>query len=565
MRAEVTIPGNLLNRNRATRVLLGLGLSRCDLTTDTDGLKRVLASAVVGVFLLMIQLVSPLITEAGDKKMSGTTSTITILHTNDLHGHLTGWPGWEGPFAGKTLGGADRIATVIKQVRQSVGADHLLVLDAGDTFGDTMLASETKGQAVVEVMNALGYDAMALGNHDPDFSMEVLRERIRQAGFAVLAANMLDAETGQPSIQPSLIREVAGVQIGIVGLAYPQTALTTAEENLRGVTFHSAVDTARRWVPRLRSQGAQVIVALSHAGLGADMALARAVDGIDVIVGGHSHNRIEEPIREGHTLIVHAGAHGSDVGRLDVTISDGRMTTAHHRLVMLDHDIVSSDPAVASLLRTLREPYRDRLEEPLGLATQAIPRSQTLAGPHPRIRDAESPVDSLFADILREKLHVQVVFLPGVGYGVALGPGTVTAEALRNMLPHDSQMVMMMLTGAQLREILEQAVENVVTDDPEKKVGGMIQVSGMMFTYNPAKPYPNRVQSAHVGGQALRSDQVYWVATNSLLAGGGHRYRTFMAGQDRQERGSQYELLREWFSRQSPIEAPAPGRIQVVP
>jgi 2',3'-cyclic-nucleotide 2'-phosphodiesterase (5'-nucleotidase family) len=141
----------------------------------------------------------------------------------------------------------------------------------------------------------------------------------------------------------------------------------------------------------------------------------------------------------------------------------------------------------------------------------------------------------------------------------------VTAEALRNMLPHDSQRVMMMLTGAQLREILEQAVENVVTDDSEKKVGGMIQVSGMTFAYNPAKPYPNRVQSAHVEGQALRSDQVYRVATNSLLAGGGHRYRTFLAGQDRQERGSQYELLREWFSRQSPIQAPPPGRIQVVP
>ncbi len=526
--------------------------------------KRVLASAAVSALLLMVVLLPPFMTEAGDKKMNG-TSTFTILHTNDLHGHLTAWRGWEGPLAGKTLGGADRIATVIKQVRQSVGAEHLLVLDAGDTFGDTMLAAETQGHAVVEVMNALGYDAMALGNHDPDFSMEVLHDRIRQARFAVLAANMLDAETGQQSIQPSLIREVAGVRIGILGLAYPQTALTTAEKNLRGVTFQSAVDTARRWVPRLRSQGAQVIVALSHGGLGADVSLAREVEDIDVIIGGHSHNRIEEPIREGHTLIVQAGAHGSDVGRLDVSISDGRIASAHHRLVMLDHDIVSSDPAVATLLHTLREPYRDRLEEPLGIATETIPRAQTLAGPRPRIRDAESPVDSLFADILREKLHVQVVFLPGVGYGVALGPGMVTAEALRNMLPHDSQMVTMMLTGVQLREILEQAVDNVVTDDSEKKVGGMIQVSGMTFAYNPAKPYSDRVQRAYVQGQTLRSDQVYRVATNSLLAGGGHRYRTFLEGQDRQKRGMQYEILREWFSRESSIQAPPPGRIQVIP
>jgi 2',3'-cyclic-nucleotide 2'-phosphodiesterase (5'-nucleotidase family) len=231
----------------------------------------------------------------------------------------------------------------------------------------------------------------------------------------------------------------------------------------------------------------------------------------------------------------------------------------------LDHDIVPSDPAVATLVHALRQPYRDRLDAPVGMTTEVIPRAQTLAGPHPRIRDAESPVDSLFADILRKELRVEIVFLPGVGYGVALGPGMVTAEALRNMLPHDSQMVTMMLTGVQLREILEQAVDNVVTDDPDKKVGGMIQVSGMTFAYNPAKPYPDRVQRVHVQGQALRSDGVYQVAANSLLAGGGHRYRTFLAGQDRQERGNQYELVKEWFSRQRTIQAPPPGRIQVVP
>lgn len=513
--------------------------------------------------LNLLVLVAPSLPSAaaGSGRASHST-TLTILHTNDLHGHLFAWRGWEEPFAGKTIGGADRLATAIKGVRSAVGENQVLLVDAGDTFSDAMLAAETQGRAVVQVMNALGYDAMVVGNHDPDFTMEVLHQRIQEANFAVLAANLLDARTRQPAIQAAVIHERGGVQVGIVGLAYPHTALTTQSHNVEGVQFVSAAETAREWIPQLRRQGAQVIIVLSHLGLGADVALAQAVIGIDVIVGGHSHNRLDAPLSVGRTLIVQAGAHGSDLGRLDVLVNNGQVVGSHGRLMLLDHEIYASDAELATLLNRLRAPYRTKLEAGVAKAMEDIPRAQTLAGSTPRRRDAESPVDELFADLLREALNVDLVLLPGVGYGVALAKGIVTDESLRNLLPHDSQMVSMTLSGKDLRHILEQAVQNVVADNPNERVGGMIQVSGLTFTYDPDRPPFERVQQVIVGAEPLQDDRMYMAATNSLLAEGGHRYQSFTDGRERAQRGSQYDIVRQQLQRHGTVGLPPAGRIQ---
>lgn len=526
--------------------------------------RRCIKGLCSGTLVSLLVLAGPSLPAAEQSSAEAGPKSLTILHTNDWHGHLSAWRGWDGPLAGKTIGGAALLATVVKQVRTAVGAEAVLLLDAGDTFSDSMLAVETQGRAVVQVMNAVGYDAMVVGNHDPDFTMKVLHQRIQDADFAVLAANLLDGQTAQPSVQPAVIREKAGVKIGILGLAYPHTALTTQRHNIEGVQFVSAAEVAQKWVPQLRSQGAQLVVVLSHLGLGADVALARAVADIDVIVGGHSHNRINRPLQIGRTLIVQAGAHGSDLGRLDITVRDGQVEGHHGQLVLLDHDIYAPDPEMAALVKQMRAPHRERLEAPVTKTSRVISRAQTLAGPTPRQRDAESPVDALFADLLRAALQVEIVLLPGVGYGVAIGPGMVTAEDLRNLLPHESQMVSMKMTGEQIGEILEQSIENVVTDDPTKRVGGMIQVSGAAFTFDPAQSSFHRLQHVLVQGEPLQPDRVYEIATNSLLAQGGHRYRAFLKGRDRQERGSQYDLIRDRLQQYGVIEPPPAGRIQAL-
>jgi 2',3'-cyclic-nucleotide 2'-phosphodiesterase (5'-nucleotidase family) len=255
-------------------------------------------------------------------------STVVLLHTNDVHGHLTGWRGWEGDLEDRQVGGLDRLAWAVKQARER-HTDSELLLDAGDLLGDTMIADLTRGKALVDAFNHLGYDAMTVGNHEPDFGSAVLRRRIREAQFAIVAANLAERPGGKLVTRPYLIRKVNGVTVGVLGLAYPKTARTTAAKNVADLDFQEPVGTVKRFLPRMRAEGTEVAVVLSHLGLGADLRLAEAVPGIDVIVGGHSHNRTGRPHRVGSTLVVQAGAHGSDLGKLELWSRRARsLTTA---------------------------------------------------------------------------------------------------------------------------------------------------------------------------------------------------------------------------------------------
>lgn len=218
--------------------------------------------------------------------------------------------------------------------------------------------------------------------------------------------------------------------------------------------------------------------------------------------------------------IVQAGAHGSDLGRLDLTIADGRIVS--HRRTLIPITDEKPDRDIAEVIARQRAPYEQKMTTPIGRAATLIARAQMIAGQEPEKRDAESPADDLFADAIRETTHSEVAFLPGLGYGVALQPGKITAAQLRNLILHDSAVWTMRLTGAQIRQVLEQAIENFTTKDMTKKVGGMIQVSGLHFSYNPEARRNRRVQEVTVGGHALEPRRRYTVAVNALLAEGGH-------------------------------------------
>lgn len=479
---------------------------------------------------------------------------LTILHTNDIHGHIHAWSGWDGDLLGKTIGGFDRLASVAARIRKETA--NVLLLDAGDAIGDTQIASSTRGAAVIDLMNRVGYDAMVIGNHEPDYGMQTLQQRIQEARFAVLAANVVESSSGRLFTKPYSIREVGGLKIGILGLAYPNTPKTTAQKNVAGFEFRQATETAQKYLPELRSAGAGMVVVLSHLGLSADRRLAEQIDGIDVIVGGHSHNRMTQPMRAGNTLIVQAGAHLSDVGRLNLTIDGDRIVSSSAQLIPLDHSVIPADSALTQHMQRYAE---DR--QSIATAGAPLIRAQTLAGGEPRKRDEESPVDSLFADLVRERTGADIAFLPGVGYGVALLSGAISVAALRNLIPHESKIVRMRLKGRQVREILEQSVENVLTDDPKVKVGGMIQVSGLTFRYDPRRRFGERILEVSVGGKALTPDTAYTVATNSMLADGGHNYTTFTAGVERRQHEQQFEIVEQSLRAKKTVLPPAPGRI----
>lgn len=301
-----------------------------------------------------------------------------------------------------------------------------------------------------------------------------------------------------------------------------------------------------------------------HLGLSADRKLASAVQDIDVIVGGHSHNRTDSAVREGNTLIVQAGAHGGDLGRLDLKIADGKVVNQTHRLILLDNAQLAPDTQLAEQMRRLRDRHAQKMDERVGEAKGPLTRAQTLAGQEPRTRDHESPVDSLFADLLREDTRSDVVLLPNSGYGVAIPTGPITADQLRNLVPHESKVVTMTLRGGQLRDILEQSIERTYTDEPMLKVGGLLQVSGLRFTYDPKLPKGQRVKEVAINDAALDDGKAYRVTTNSLFAQGGLGLSTFTEGQHIREGEPMYKLLKQLIERKGSVNVPAPGRIQKV-
>lgn len=468
---------------------------------------------------------------------------ITILHTNDIHGHIHPWTAWQGPAAGRTMGGFEQLESAVQAVRGE--RRHVLLLDAGDTISDTQEAVDSQGAAVTRLMNRAGYDAMAPGNHEFDFGVGGLRRHIQSSRFPVLAANVTDSASGKPLSAPYVIRTSGGIRVGILGLSYPNTPLTTAKKNVAGLEFRNPLETAREYIPKMKAEGAELIVVLSHLGLSYERHLAESVPGIHVVVGGHSHNRVDEPLRAGQTLIVQAGAHLSDLGRLDLTFENGRITRHRRNLIPLissRKNEAESSPEVA------------RLQGP-------VIRAQTLQGPEPSPRDEQSPADSLFADVIRERTEADIALLPGVGYAVAATGATLSARELKNFIPHDSQVILLSLTGQEVRQILEQSVLNVTTKDMSKKVGGIIQVSGLTFSWSKMEGGDGKVIEVLIAGQPLDPNRTYRVATNSMLAEGGHNYRTFPSGRNRQNAGSQFEMVKAGLTAKKSVATPKDQRI----
>ncbi|MBT9156759.1 MAG: Mannosylglucosyl-3-phosphoglycerate phosphatase [Firmicutes bacterium] len=428
---------------------------------------------------------------------ANTPTALTIFHTNDIHSRVAS--------SATTLGYA-RIATIVQAERAA--NPNVLLLEAGDAFHGQSIANISRGQAIVDIMNILQYDAMVPGNHDFNFGQERLRELAGMARFPLLAANI------EGSNLPShVIRTVGGRRIAIIGIATPETAYKTHPRNVVGLTFQNPSESIRRLVTTLRAQ-ADLIVVLAHLGQDGDytsLALARDVPGIDLIIDGHSHD--VGALQVGRTLIVQAGEFGNHLGRVDVVFDPAGVRLANGLLEAAHSTTVAQDPRVLEVINRYNQQVNAIHAQVIGNTTVR------LEGERAFVRTAETNLGNLVTDAMLRATGADLAVTNGGGIRASIPAGPVTRRHVFDVLPFGNLVVTQKVKGAQVLELLEFSARLLPAQN-----GGFLQTAGLTYSIDASREAGKRVHSVKIKGQPVDLTKEYTMATNDFLAAGGDGY-----------------------------------------
>src|SRR5437660_2341588 len=453
---------------------------------------------------------------------------ITILHSSEHHGTIQ--PIEHGPFAG--FGGVERRATLIKQSRQEV--EHLLVVDSGDLLMGTAMSSVYRGEADITVMNLMGYDAVAVGNHDFDFGVRHLKGLRKEATFPFLCTNVRPQD---PDVcQRHAITHLGHVRVGLIGLIgkknYPDTFNRAVVQE---VEFVDPIVAAKQAVEELRER-VEILVALTHQDTEEDLALAKAVPGLDVIIGGHTEG-FDGLVPPGQTkpvegrveltgvgpVFVKTHRQGRTLGRLDLLYHEKTIMVAEARNLTVS-GAVSSDPDMAKLVRDYARRLDEKTNQVIGKAAHAF------EGQNRDIRTRETNLGNLLADLARQHAGTEIGFVNSGMIRSGIPPGPVTVKRLMEVLPFDSSLTSFTVTGA----TLQVALENSVSRLPQAS-GRFLQVSGIAVVFDPTAPSGSRITSVQVNGAPLNPARRYSVAADTFIAEGGDGYTMFRQATDRRD------------------------------
>ena len=274
------------------------------------------------------------------------------------------------------MGGMDRVATIVKRIRSERG-DNMLLLDGGDTWQGSYTSNQTLGQDMITVMNALEPDAMT-GHWEFTYGTDRVKEAIESLPFAFLGSNIYDNEWDEPAFEAWKMFERGGVKIGVIGQAFPYTPIANPRWMIPGWSFGIREEDIAQHVEEARAEGAELVVLLSHNGFDVDRKLASRVDGIDVILTGHTHDALPEPVIVNDTLVIASGSNGKFVSRLDLDVQDGKVAGYEYRLIPVFSDVITPDPEMAAIIDTVRAPYEKELARKLGTTEDLLYRPRQL-------------------------------------------------------------------------------------------------------------------------------------------------------------------------------------------
>ncbi|WP_406944953.1 5'-nucleotidase C-terminal domain-containing protein [Halobacillus sp. SY10] len=508
---------------------------------------------------------------------------LSLMHTNDTHGHLDD---------------VARRVTAVEDVREE--KPEALLLDAGDVFSGTLYFNEFKGQADLEFMNMMEYDLMTFGNHEFDLGSspeghKALADFVKGADFPFVSSNVdfSQDENLSPLYKKyvsklpsdgmaynSIIKKVDGEEVGFFGLTTEETADISSPGE---VQFDDYIESAEDRVEALEELGVDKIVAITHIGYDDNPAydndqLLAEVDGIDVIVGGHSHTKLEEPIEvttdengepKDPTIVVQAGQYGGYLGTLDVEFDENGVVTGYAG-ELIDVSEKEEDPEAAKILAGYTEKIEEiRNEESGGVAAEAFPNPRATDENPVSVRNSETALGNLITDGMLAKAqefnpNTVAAFQNSGGIRTSIDKGPITIGEILTVMPFGNTLATMELTGAEIKTALEHSVSNA-----PKESGGFLQVSGLNYTYDSSKDAGARVEEVKVNQDgewvALNDSETYVIATNAFTAKGGDNYDVFANAYDEgrvTDLGlSDWEVFREYVAEKGTVEPVIENRI----
>ncbi len=415
------------------------------------------------------------------------------------------------------LGGFAHLATLVKKLRAERGAS--LLLDGGDSWQGSATSLWTRGQDMIEAQKLLGID-MTTGHWEFTYGAARVKEVVDRdfAGkIEFLAQNVETNDFGDPVFKPYTIRELAGVPVGIIGQAFPYTPIAHPRRFVAEWRFGIEEERLQRRVNEVRGKGVRVVVLLSHNGMDVDLKLASRVTGIDVILGGHTHDGVPVPIvvanASGKTLVTNAGSNGKFLAVLDLAVKDGGISDYRYRLLPVFANLLRPDAEMARLIEARRSPYAGKLSERLALTEALLYRRGNFNG----------SFDQLILDALMEAKGTQIAFSPGFRWGATLLPGeAVTLEDVMNQTaityPHT---VVTEMSGSTIKAILEDVCDNLFNPDPYYQQGGdMVRVGGMTYSCEPGARRGARIGDMRIGERPVEPGKTYKVASWASVAEG---------------------------------------------
>jgi sulfur-oxidizing protein SoxB len=405
------------------------------------------------------------------------------------------------------VGGLDRVATVVNAIRAD--RPDALLLDGGDTWHGSYTCHHTDGQDMVNVMNGLKPDAMTF-HWEFTLGSDRVREIVGGLPFAALGQNIFDAEWDEPAepFPPYKFFERGGVKIAVIGQAFPYMPIANPGWMFPEYSFGIRDENMQAIVNEVRAQGAECVVCLSHNGFDVDKSMASKVTGIDVILSGHTHDALPEPVLVGDTIVVASGSNGKFVSRVDLDIHNGRMMGFRHKLIPIFSDVIEPDPEMTALIDEQRAPFMDELSEVIGQTDSLLYRRGNFNGTW----------DDLICDALLSERDADIAMSPGVRWGPSLIPGDdITREDIWNVTSMSyGKAYRSEMTGEFIKIILEDVADNIFNPDPYYQQGGdMVRIGGMGYRIDIRKPQGERISDMTL----LKTGEAIDPAKNYVVAG----------------------------------------------